>query len=304
MKSTFKTAMLLAGAASFATPAMAAVTLENGSLAVAFYQVLAGNVIGNNTLVVDLGQANLFRENTNPNNVSVSTINPGIANANINTALVNAFGSGWANDGTVRWVAVGNVAQGTGPISGDPGRTSYFSVARNDFNAPSTGFQVVSSGVRIPASNNVTQFFSGVQNDPSTLTNADAAQIAKGDLFTIDEYVNPTTPGLYFSIGQNMTQTFGTGTIAGGVSTEGALDLFRMLHTFTGADLTTGLGGPASLISGDPAQFVGTLTLDSLGNLGVGNFSPVPEPSGALALGVIGTLAGLGYRNRRQKANA
>jgi hypothetical protein len=291
MKLNYKQALLaMTGVALFANPAMGAVSLENGSLAVAFYQVNTGNTVGPNTLVVDLGQASLYRENTGYN-VSVSTVNSGIVNGNIGTALTAAFGSNWADSGTVRWMVVGNVGQGTGPISGDPGRTNYFSVANNDFNVGTT-FPTIASGVRIQASNQITAFFNGTQSETATVSNADAAQIPTSALFSPDEYVNPTTPGLYFQIGQDITQTLASGSISGpqGLEFEGALDIYRMLHTTTGADLTVGYTGGNSVAG--TGKYIGTITLDSLGNLSV-----IPEPSSAL-LGLAGAF-GLVLRRRR-----
>ncbi len=283
MKPILKAAFL-ALAGTVALPASAAVSLENGSLAVAFYQVLAGNVVGPNTLVVDLGQASLYRENT-AYNVSVSTINSGLASANIGTQLSAAFGENWADSGTVRWLVVGNVAQGTGPISGDPGRTSYYSVGAGNT------FTTIPSGVRIQSSNQITEFFTATQDETATVGNADAAQIPTSALGSPDEFVNPVTTGLWFQTGQDITQTLAAGTLAvGGQAFEGALDLYRVLHTTTGADLTAGLSGIDATTG--TGQYIGTLTLDSSGNLGM-----IPEPSSAL-LGLAGSL-GLCLRRRR-----
>ncbi|RYD23330.1 MAG: hypothetical protein EOP87_26585, partial [Verrucomicrobiaceae bacterium] len=126
MKPSFKTALLaIAGAASLASPAMGAVSLESGSLAVAFYQVIGG-VVQNNTYTFDLGQASLYRENTGYN-VSVSTVNSGLGSSNIGADLTTAFGANWATDGTVRWMVVGNVGQSDPTVGGDPARTNYLS---------------------------------------------------------------------------------------------------------------------------------------------------------------------------------
>lgn len=292
MKLIIKSSLLaLAGAGLLALPASAAVSLENGSLAVAFYQVLDGNVVGGNTVVVDLGQASAFRENTGYN-VSVSTVN-GMASSNIGSQLSDAFGANWANSGTVRWMVVGNVAQGTGPISGDPGRTSYFSSGVNDFNTGST-FPTLSSANRIQASNAISGFFGGTQNETATVGNADVTQIAISDMFSVDEYLPPTSGGTYFQVGQDITQTLGAGTIAngpGGLVFEGALDIYRVLHTTVGADLTAGYSG-ADAVAGSP-QYIGTLTLDSSGNLSV-----IPEPSAAL----LGLLGALSFFHRRRSA--
>ncbi|GAA5131173.1 hypothetical protein JIN84_06395 [Luteolibacter yonseiensis] len=290
MKSVIKSSLLaIAGAGLFALPASGAVSLENGSLAVAFYQVIGG-VVQNNTLVVDLGQASLYRENTGYN-VSVSTVNPGIANSNIGGALSNAFGSTWADSGTVRWMVVGGVAAGPTGVSGDPSRTSYLSTGVSDFNVGTTFPSDLSSSNRSQVSGQITQFFGSVQNETATVGNADAAQLPISDASSIDEFV---TGGGYFTLGHDITQTLGAGTIANGphgLVFEGALDIYRLINTTTGADLTASYSNGNAAV-GSP-QYIGTLALDSLGNLSV-----IPEPSAAL-LGLLGVVT---FFHRRRSA--
>lgn len=293
MKSVIKSSLLaIAGAGLFALPASGAVSLENGSLAVAFYQVIGG-VVQSNTLVVDLGQASLYRENAGYN-VSVSTVNPGIANANIGSALTAAFGSTWADSGSVRWTVVGGVAAGPDTIFGDPSRTSYLSSGRSDFNVGTTFPSDLSSSNRSQISNKITQFFSGVQNQTATVGNADAALISTSGVNTIDEFMEPNSGGGYFSLGNDLSQALGAGTIANGPNGlvfEGALDIYRLINTTTNADLSApySIGNTAV---GNP-QYIGTLTLDSLGNLSV-----IPEPSAAL-LGLLGMVT---FFHRRRSA--
>jgi len=286
MKTTIKSALLgLTGVAFFANPAMGAVSLENGSLAIAFYQS-TGQTVGPNTLVFDLGQANLYRENT-AYNVSVSTVNPGIVNSNIGPALVAAFGINWATSGNVRWMVVGNVEQLTGPISGDPGRTSYFSVPVG------ATFPTLTSGFRIQASNEITGFFLGTQGKTATVSNADAAIVPTTALFSVDEYVPPVAPGTWFKTGTDITQNLSLDTIDGPNnlgSFEGALDLFRILHTTTNADLTVGYTA-GNAVTAIPT-YIGTLALDTAGNLSI-----IPEPSAAL----LGAAGALGFCLRRRR---
>ncbi len=268
--------LVLGGMGLFAHTANGAVSLENGGLAVAFYQY-TGSAVAANTLIYDLGSASIFRENALA--ASVSTINPGIASANLGTQLTNAFGSNWADAGTVRWMLIGSVSGAASPINGDPNRTIYLSNLNAD---------ITNQTLRGQVSGDIFSFTGGNQNETAT-ANADAAQILASDSFSIDNFMPPTiTNGLYFKQNQDITQTLGAGTISGGF--EGSLDVYRIINTATGADLTAGLSG------GDAAagerQYIGTFTLDTAGNIGV-----IPEPSAAL-LGVVGAL-GLVLRRRR-----
>lgn len=294
MKSSIikSTLLALSGAVLFVSPAMGAVTLESGSLAVAFYQVTpgpGGGTVGNNTYVFDLGGASLYRENTGYN-VSVSTVNSGIISSNIGADLIGAFGVNWASDGTVRWMVVGNVGQTDPTVGGDPARSSYYSVARDDFSVGST-FPSLSSSNRTGLSNTIETFMEATTNKPSAV-NADGSIVPKSDLKSVDEYLPPATL-TYFSIGTNPYQALAGGTIANGpdgLVFEGAIDIYRVLHTTTDADLSAGYSPTDATVGA--GQYIGTLALDSAGNLSV-----IPEPSSAL-LGVLGAAA-VCFRRRR-----
>lgn len=298
MKSLFKSALLaISGTAILASVATAAVSLESSSLAVAFYQLTpgpGGGTVGPNTYIYDLGQASLYRENVGYN-VSVTTVNSGLSSGNIASDLVAAFGSNWADSGTIRWMVIGNVGQTDPTVAGDPARTSYYSAARNDFEIFST-LPNISSANRTGLSGAIETFMEATTNEPSG-TNPDGTIMSKNEIKSVDEFVPPTASGAnagtYFTIGPDPSQTLATGTIAngpGGLVFEGALDIYRVLHTTSEADLTSGYGTDAIV---GRAQYIGTLTLDSAGNLGV-----IPEPSAAL-LGVLGA-AGICFRRRRQ----
>lgn len=295
MKNKLRTTLIaLAGVGFFANPAMAVVSLENGGLSLAFYQVtpgIGGGTVGPQTLIVDLGAASLYRENTGYN-VSVSTVNPGFANSNIGSQLTTAFGANWADSGTIRWMAFGTVTGVSSPISGDPNRTTYLSTARADFSTNTVPINIAGGSLRGGVSNSIANFVGQTQNEVATVGNADVTQTPITDIFSIDQYVAPTTPGLWFTLGQDITQTLDSGTISGpdGLVFEGALDIYRVLNTTSGADLTAGYSGSDAAIG--LGQYQGTITLD-----GAGNLSLIPEPSAAL-LGLIGTF-GLVLRRRR-----
>lgn len=297
MKSLLKPAILaFSGAALFASPAMAAISLGAGDLAVAFYQVNGSGVVQPNTFVFDLGSSSLFRENTLGGSVSVSTVNSGITSSNIGSQLVSAFGANWANDSTVRWMVVGGVGASDALTGGDPARTSYISRGRASLDAYSTGpgttIPTISSTNRGFLGNSITGFFNGTNSASQTVgANLDGVTIGTSNVNSAEDFVPPATLGLYFGQGIDPTQTFNAG-LVGDNNIEGALDIYRFLHSTTGADLTAGQsGGNAATGTG---QFIGTLTIDSSGNLAIG---AIPEPSTSLLLGVLGTL-GLVRRKR------
>jgi hypothetical protein len=287
MKPSFKSALFaLAGAAFLATPAMGAVSLESGSLAVAFYQVIGG-VVQNNTYTFDLGQASLYRENT-AFNVSVSTVNSGLASSNIGADLSTAFGANWASSGTVRWMVVGNVGQSDATVGGDPARTSYLSRAASSIvnGQVTTTIPSLSPTNRGILSNNIEPFFDSISGASQTVgANPAGAFVQKSVVNTVEDYLPPTT-STYFGVGINPYQTLGAGTIGG---YEGALDIYRILHDTADADLTAGYSGTEA--TAGAGQFIGTLVLSNDGNLSI-----IPEPSAAL-LGLAGL--GLCFRRRR-----
>jgi MYXO-CTERM domain-containing protein len=278
MKNTFKyLPLVLGGMGLFATSANGAVSLDNGGLVAAFYQVTNGTTVGANTLIYDLGAASLYRENST--GASVSTINTGLASANLGTELTNAFGSNWADAGTVRWMIFGTYNSVGNTLSGDPHRTIYMSNLADG---------ISNSTLRGQVTNDIFTFMSNNQGETATAGNADAAQILSSDTFSVSKFIAPTV-ATYFKQGTDLTQTLGDGT-AGSGSAGSTLNVYRVIHTTTNADLTSGFGsGNATVGTG---QLIGTFALSSSGNLSV-----IPEPSAAL-LGLVGAM-GLVLRRRR-----
>lgn len=300
MKSKYKTALLgLSGVAMFAAPAMAAISLEQGTLAVAFYQTNAGgNVATGNTFVYDLGQASLYRENTLTNGVSVSTVNSSLLSNNIGAQLQSAFGANWANDSTVRWMVVGIVGPTDSLTNGDPTRTAYLSQGRSSLadgtTGPGTTVPTFSSTSLGTLTTQLSGFFTATTAASQiTGANADGVQIATSAINSVEDYM-PNSDGTrltYFGTGTDPRQTLNNGQITGS-TVEGALDIYRVLYTTTNADPTSGLStGNATVRTG---QFIGTLTIDGSGNLAIG---AVPEPSSTLLLSLC-TLLGLSRRKR------
>jgi hypothetical protein len=290
MKSIFNKALFaIAGAALFASPA-GAVATSNGDLLIGFYQVVGGTVQAN-TYVFNLGQASIYRENTQVG-VSVSSINPGVTSSNIGTDLVAAFGSDWSSSGSVYWTILGGRDQTTvGVVNGDNARTDYISVGMGSTAPGISGTPrgtVANSIEAIRISSNGSGL-AGINGSGATIPIA-------GNAGTLDEFFPPNSVS-QLGIGAELRGLFGAGTVAG-TNFEGALDVYRYVNSVTdpNMDLTSGLGnGNAALGTG---QYIGTFTIDSAGNLGV-----IPEPSSTALLGMMGSLA-LFRRSRRQNPSA
>jgi hypothetical protein len=276
MKPILKHSLLaLAGITLSPTAVMASDDFVSDDLCIAFY-AYTGNVVEPITYVVNLGQASLFRENT-LTDVAVSSINTALVSSNIGADLTATFGPNWAETDTVRWCVVGGISQGSPNVSGDPERTTYLSRSRASLATGATGagstIPIIIGANRSTLSTALVGVFRGANdgiNFVDTNTSVSGINIAGAVLpisnnRSFDEYVPPVVTGLYFGQAVDPTQTFGAGSIAGGAGVEGALDLYRVLHTLTGADLTAG-ASTASAATG-VGQFIGTLTIDSSGNL-------------------------------------
>jgi hypothetical protein len=270
--------VLLAGNLFLASGVQASDAVENGDLCVVFYQLDSSNVVGPDHYVVNMGPASQFRENTQ-NNVAVSTINSGLASGNIGADLSATFGPTWHDDGTLRWMVVGSVqATAPSPVNGDPARTNYYSVSRGSLNTsdfgPNSSIQAFTSTNRGNLTTNLYNFLiaggvndaiNGINGNTSTSgANVASVIIPTSQTRSVDEYLPPTTT-TSFAIATDPRQTLNSGTIGGTAGVQGALDIYRILHTTTGADLTAGASGGNAVVG--TAQFIGALTLDQTGNL-------------------------------------
>jgi hypothetical protein len=303
---------VLAGLILSSGASLASDNFQEGDLALAFYEVIGG-VVQSNTYVVNLGQASLYRENTQ-NNVSISTVNPGIASSNIAADLSATFGSDWADSGTVYWLVIGGVSgggtpdpyfPGTQPTNGDPARTTYFSKARTSLDSNATAKGTTVSGTLSPTnrgifSNAVIPFLTGCswgidayQSNTSTSgANLAAAILPISNLNTVDEYLPPATLTFFgVSATYDPRQALNNGQITGTAGVEGALDMYRIINTATGADLTA--GASTGNASAGVAQFIGTLSLATNGDLKI---SGIPSAGSfstwASANGVTGGVTG------------
>lgn len=327
MKSTFSSifvSLALSPGLTFASD-----NFGEGDLALAFYQTIGG-VVQSNTYVVNLGQASLYRENTQ-NDVSITSVNSGLASGNIGADLSSTFGTDWADSGTVSWVLIGGVSAGgtanpyfpgTQPTVGDPARTSYLSKARASLNSNSTAPGTTLSGTlsqtnRGTLSTNVVSFLSGASkgidafetNTAISGTNTASAILPKSNVNTIDEFLPPATATFFgVAAAYDPRQTFNSGSISGTAAVQGALDIYRIIHTATGADLTAAASaGDASV---GVAQFIGTITLSAAGDLKIvslpssaSNYSSWASTNGVTG-GVIGDSDNDGFPNSIEYALA
>lgn len=300
-KSSLK--LLLAGALALSPGLLHATDdFALGDLSLAFYSLSQDTpaVFGTEYYVVNLGPVSAFRANTQ-NNVPVSTVNPGIASSNIAADLQAVFGETWAEDGTVRMLAVTSIAQGSAVTAGDPARTIYFSAARSSLNSDQKGFDPntaflayqgntnganVSSASRIQVTNAISDFlFKGVNlpiasgNPPLSGANpAGVRLITTSSDKSLNTHVPPASGGPFFQLGVDASAVLGEGKLPGTANVEAAVDIFRVLHSTSGATLTSGSSsGDAELGKG---QFIGSIMLDSAGNLKVQAVGVSTPPAG------------------------
>ncbi len=275
MKSKFRRILTLgvAGGLFFSlSMAARAVGTSDGDLIIGFYQLDEFGTIGQNTYILNLGPASLYRENAT-NNILVSAVGGSpVSDANIGADLQQAFGEDWADSGTVYWGVVGGSSQSyVGTANGDIQRTSYVSrsVATYASSGPTNTVTGVSGVPRGTLANNI-DFFRVNQNNAGTAgTNPRGAIVAsEGVHSSFEEFLPPTSLQGQFGIGQEIRGRFLAGKVAGTNNLEGALDVFRLLNSLTDTDLTSGLGsGNAVLGTG---QYIGTFTIDAAGNLRIG----------------------------------
>lgn len=259
-------ASLLLGAAH----APAALTVVPGDLLMGFAKVNAGGTgYQGSTYVYNLGPSVNFRQAGSPSGPI----------DNINTDLAATFGAGWANDTSIRWGIVGVVGATDATTNGDPARTTYFS---QDYLGSARGSAaiVLSSSQRGSLSTNLRSFFTQKNGIPENGAVDGGAIYSVSGVNSFSSFLPPST-ATSFGVGINPLTAMSAGPTAG-------LDVYRTLHTATGAALNSSFDSDAVVGTG---QYVGTFTLSDSGSL---NF--VPEPS----VGILALLASMaGLRRRR-----
>jgi hypothetical protein len=240
------------------------ITVVPGDLLLGFYEVSAdGTGVGSNTFVLNLGAGSTWRENT------VATVSVG----NIKADLDDAFGNAWASNPLLRVGVVGVVGPTDPVTAGDPARTVYYSQGAATFAAGATS-PIVLSANQMGTSSTQIKTFSAEMNGKTAGTNPAGAKVATSANNNYAAFLPPLST-TSFGISPSPNTPFGAGTIgsAGSYQVEAALDVYRLIFTTTGADLTAGLSaGDAVARNG---QYIGTFTVDAAGNVRMDRPAPV-----------------------------
>jgi len=260
---------------------------------VLYFQNPGGTTGSDQTLYVNLGNtATAFRDATS-NLLNIS---------NIGNDLTAAFGANWFEQDTLYFGLAG--VWGSSNISnslqnGDPSRTIYVSRSRNGVGAAgeadSAAWTVASDGFMTTGSNNMvsqnnvleTQYTTAVAQSPTGTSNIDNQNpfLAPG--------VQNTAFGAFAGGVQQAFSTGSFGILGAAGDVEGALDLYR-IQAKNNISGQSGLGDPVR--TGD---YLGTVTIDSTGQ--VSFLAAVPEPStfALLGLGVVAAFGFVHFRRRR-----
>jgi len=276
-------------------------TVALGDILLGFYQNIPGSppTAGPNTYIYNLGTGSDWLNNT------ITLVNIG----NINHDLTTAFGAGWATDTTLRMSVLGGFDQTGGSANLDPARTIYFSKGiTGSFNPRSTTAMTMSSTVRGTAANNIAaNYLVGMNAEPlNGATDGGSAAPYKAAIVPtshnndLAQYSVPTTT-TYFgtSVDPNASlgTALGTSSSDGGYTVQAAVDLYRVLHTNVGADLTAGLSAGNAIVG--TGQYIGSFTLSSTGDV---RMDAVPEPSTYALLGLAGVVFMAVLRRRGAQA--
>ncbi len=238
--------------------------INPGDLLMGFYQLNdAGTGVESNTVIVNLGPASAWRENSEMTSLI----------GNISADLESAFGTDWFENPNIRFGIVG-VVGATDPVTeGDPARTTYYSQGASAFVPGTTSPLVLSSAQRGSLSTRLSTLGDSSNGKPAGVNPA-AAMIGTSEAGNFASLLPPLQT-TYFGIGASPLSSFGAGNIgsANGYVVEGALNLYRILHTTTGADLTAARS-PGDAVVGT-GQFIGMFTIDAEGNM---RLDTAPEP--------------------------
>jgi len=270
----------------------AQIVVNQGDLLLGFYQNLGASA-GANTYIYNLGKGSDWLNNTS----TLASIK------NINADLTLAFGSGWASDATLRMSVIGGFDGSNSSAGLDPARTIYFSSGiTGSFTPHSTTTPTMISAVRSTVSNNIgANYLANMNAEPLGGATDGGAIVPTSNPNDLAQYSIPTAASYFGATGLNPNASLGSGNLGtgtGGYTVEAAVDLYRILNTTTGADLTAGLSAGNAVVG--TGQYIATFTLASDGQVRMDTLA-VPEPSTYALLGLAG-VAFLAVRRRGAKA--
>jgi hypothetical protein len=250
-------AVAVLGSALLAFPAQAQlVSYTQGDLLLGFHKAGVSNDV-----VINIGQASLYRDATADFSVNVG---------NLGTLLGNTFGAGWANDDSLQWAVVGN----PNGVGADTGNTSYLTSPQltldtqsDPLGASSTNRGFLSTRFQTMKNQFILQN-SAAGNANAVIWNSNANT---GSYVDWTESMSDGAPsGLVLGV---FDPALIVGQSGDGIDYPGsALDLYRLLTAQSG---TSGV------------SYEGTFRIDSTGAVTFGitpGVGAVPEPSRALLL--------------------
>ena len=258
---------------------------------------------GTHTAMFNLGPAYVFRDAT-ANLPNIITIGGTLTGATGSGGA--GFPTAWYDDPTMFWglAAVHDTSTSTitpGP-NGDPSRTLYVSRVRNTLgtegSATSAAWTVSANGSMTNAASSIETLNLRFNNGLNTMTTSLVESVAASPVDDPNQNpINisgvPTTAYQVFNGG--VMGSFNTGTLGmfGGVETEGALDLFRILAT---TNVNAAPNPTGQLRAG---SYEGSFVIDNAGSVSY-VIAPVPEPATFALLG-CGVIVGLARRRRAHR---
>lgn len=254
---------------------------------------------GTQTAMVNLGTAFSYRDRTTDN---LNFINIGSTLTGSVVSGGAAFPANWYDDPTIFWglAAVrSNSTSTSAQVDGDPGRTIYVSAPRTGVGtagaAESQPWTFGSAGFMTTGANAVINMVNRMETIATTSIFVEPNSTSNVDLQNPFNIAGSTTTA-FSSFPGGVMGSFNTGTFGtiGGVTAEGALDLYRILATTSPVGTVVEPGETA--LNG---SYQGTFAIDQMGS--VSYIVPVPEPA---TVGLLASAALVGLARRRRSIRA